>query len=98
RVVGPECDGLPDQIHGNVPSSCLTRQHSQHMQDVGVIGLLREDLSVELLGFGQAALLVVLKRDLEKLIEVGSDLWQHSIQRESKKGSGRWSEIEVTNY
>jgi len=62
-------DGLADELFGDVVLVALMRQHAQEMQGVGLIGEDFEDLAVDVFGLGELAFLLVLKGDLQGLVD-----------------------------
>ena len=69
RRVGIEGDGSTDQIRCNVIPSNLMGDHPQMVRCGRMVGLLGQDLSVELLGLGQPPGMVVLQRQIEGLLD-----------------------------
>ncbi len=66
RVAG---DGLTNQTQRRVQLSCLIRNHPQQVQRAGMLGLLNENLTIDMFGLGQTAGLMVLYREIEGLLD-----------------------------
>ena len=61
-------DGLANQRHGKLVPPCLMGYDAEHVERFRMVGLDREDLTVEGLGFRQSSGLVVLEGVLKSLL------------------------------
>jgi hypothetical protein len=95
-IIGFESNGLTDQLHGDIVPSELMRDYAEIMQCLGVARFHRQNLPVERLRLCKPSRLVVLKGNLEGLLnrhgladlprragkEIGSDFGFRSATRQ----------------
>ena len=78
--LGVEVDRFAVHLEGGVWLANLEGDHAEEVPGVWVLGLLGEDLAVDVFGFGQSAGLVVLDGELEGLVDCGGGCLFHEVR------------------